>query len=180
MVAALTLVFAIGSTPVDAQVQFGIQGSYIAGGFGSLGDAVAEIQDRDLGGDFGLGGRLSFSPPLFPVGAHAAVTYFFPSCDTADCSYWTADLGATLGLPLPVLRPYVVGGWQFKKYDLDVANFTSDIANNPFAGLGIQLNLGVSVFLEGVWEFEGDALPGSTEELSITPFVLKGGVMFGG
>lgn len=167
------------AAPADAQLKFGVQGSYIAGGFGTLDDVVGDIEDRDLSGDFGIGGRLAFSPPLLPVGGYASVTYYFPSCEMADCSYWTADLGATLGIPLPLVRPYVVGGWQWKRYELDVTGFTTDAQNNPFAGLGVQLNLGVSVFLEGVWEFEGD-LPGSTDELSVTPFVLKGGVLFGG
>ena len=179
LLTGLAVAFAVMSSAVDAQVQFGVQGSYIAGGFGSLSDAIDEIEDRDLSGDFGIGGRLAITPPALPLGGYAAVTYFFPSCEAADCSYWTADLGATLAVPLPVVRPYVVGGWQFKKYDLDLANFSSDVENNPFAGLGVQFNLGVSLFLEGVWEFEGDVLPGSTEELSITPFVIKGGVLFG-
>ena len=132
----------------------------------------------DLTGDFGLGGRLGFSPPALPIAVYGDLTYFFPSCgDAGSCSYWTAGLGGQLGLPLPMLRPYVLGGWQWRSLDFpdDDEKFTS---NHPFAGVGVELKFLAGLFVEGQWEFNKDdpQLP----NVSVTPFVIKAGINFGG
>lgn len=165
------LALAIVASPADAQFKFGVHGDYIAAGFSEL-----ENTDGDLSGDFGAGVRLAFSPPALPVTVYGDGTYFFPSCDTADCSYWAGGLGAQLGLPLPMLRPYILGGWQWNSFSLD--GFDSSTESNPFIGVGVQLNILGGIFLEGQWEFPDD-VETLTSNLSYTPFVLKGGVMFG-
>lgn len=172
------LAVAMHPDPTQAQIKLGAEAAYIAGGYSEL---TAEVEDRDLSGTFGIGGRVALSLPTSPIGAYGGFTYYFPDCDLADCSYWTASIAATLGIPIPLVSPYVVGGWQFKSYDLSLEGFESSTENNPFVGLGVQFGVGVNVFLEGVFEFEGglDDLPGSTEELSVTPFVLKGGILIG-
>ncbi len=177
---ALGAVVAFGAvvTPAEAQIKFGVEGAYIAGGYGDLVDAIGD--DADLSGDFGLGGRLALQPPMLPVGVYGEAVYFFPSCaaDT-DCSYWAMSLGGQLGLPLPMLRPYVLGGWQWKRYGVDGSGSTE---NNAFAGLGVQLNMLAGLFIEGSWEFDGtvEGLTTTAGEISTTPFVLKAGFMFGG
>ena len=167
-----TLAFAVMANPVDAQIKFGVHGDYIAGGFSDIADT-----DGDLSGDFGLGGRLAFSPPALPISVYGDATYFFPSCDAADCSYWTAQLGGQLGLPLPALRPYILGGWQWQSFDLDLQGFESSTNNHPFVGVGVELNILMGLFLEGQWEFTDDF---EDTDFSVTPFVIKAGVNFGG
>lgn len=162
------------ASPASAQIKFGVHGDYIAGGFSDLADT-----DFDLSGDFGLGGRLGFSPPALPIAVYGDLTYFFPSCgDSGDCSYWTAGIGAQLGLPLPALRPYLLGGWQWQSFNLDVAGFESDTKNHPFFGAGVELKMLMGLYVEGQWEFNKDdpELP----DFSVTPFVLKAGFNFGG
>jgi len=44
-------------------------------------------------------------------------------------------------------------------------------------GLGVQLNLGVSLFLEGIYEFN-EELTG-VPDFDTDPIVIKGGIMFG-
>ena len=164
------LALVIVASPADAQIKFGVHGDAIVAGFSDLADT-----DGDLSGDFGLGARLGFSPPALPIALYADGTYFFPSCDIADCSYWTGGLGAQLGLPLPALRPYILGGWQWKSFSLD--GFDSETQNNAFFGAGIQLNVLAGLFVEGQWEFNGDI---ECTDFSVTPSVLKAGIMFGG
>ena len=166
------LALVIVASPADAQLSFGVHGDYIASGFSDIADS-----DGDLSGDFGLGGRLALSPPALPISLYADGTYFFPSCDAGDCSYWTGGLGAQLGLPLPALRPYILGGWQWKSYTLDLDAFESSTENNAFFGVGVELSMLANLFVEGQWEFNGD-IEGT--DFSVTPFVLKVGIMFGG
>ena len=168
--AFLALVFV--ASPADAQIKFGVHGDYIASGFGDIADS-----DGDLSGDFGLGGRIAFSPPALPIALYGDATYFFPSCDAADCSYWTAQLGGQLGLPLPALRPYILGGWQWQSYDLDLEGFESSTQNHPFVGLGVELNFIAGLFVEGQWEFTDNF---EDSDFDVTPFVIKAGILFGG
>ena len=170
------LALVIVASPADAQLKFGIHGDYIAGGFSDLEDISGG--DFDLAGDFGAGVRVAISPPALPFQIYGDGTYFFPSCEAGDCSYWTAGIGAQLGLPLPMLRPYILGGWQWKSFDLSVTGFESSTENNPFFGVGAELNVLGGLYLEGQWEFPDD-VESLTETLSITPFVLKVGLNFG-
>lgn len=168
------LALGVVASPASAQIKFGVHGDYIAGGFSDF-----ENPDGDLSGDFGIGGRLAFSPPMLPIAVYSDVTYFFPSCDAADCSYWTAGIGGQLGLPLPVIRPYILGGWQWQSFSLDLDGFESSTNNHPFFGVGVELNMLAGLFVEGQWEFPDD-VEGLTENFSARPFVLKAGILFGG
>lgn len=173
------LALVLVASPADAQIKFGVHGDYIAGGFGDIEDVISDL---DLSGDFGVGARLAFSPPALPIQIYGDGTYFFPSCDAADCSYWTAGLGGQLGLPLPMLRPYILGGWQWKSYSLDIDSFESSTENNPFFGVGVELSILGGLYLEGQWEFPEDieGIPSSGfENISVTPFVLRAGLNFG-
>ena len=170
----------IGSVEADAQIKFGVHAAYIATGFDDLKGLPVVGDDLDLGGDFGAGARIAFSPPMLPIGAYASGTYYFPSCDGGDCSYWTAELGAQLGLPLPAIRPYVHGGWQWKQYDLEIAGLTFDTQNNPFFGVGVELNVLAGLFVEAAWEFNEDIATTAGQSLSSTPMTIKAGILFGG
>jgi len=169
----LALAFGVAASPADAQFKFGVHANYIAGGFGDFEGTSAE--DFDFGGDFGVGGRLAFSPPLFPLGVFGDVTYFFPDCGTSgDCSYWNAQVGAQLGLPLPMIRPYVLGGWQWKSFGLD--GFDSSTDSNPFVGVGVEIGMLAGLFIEGQMEFDDEI----ATDIGARPFVLRAGLLFGG
>ena len=171
----LALAVGVAASPAEAQFKFGVHGDYIAGGFGDL-ENVSN-GDFDLNGDMGLGGRLAFSPPALPVAVNGDLTYFFPDCGTSgDCSYWTAQVGAQLGLPLMVIRPYLLGGWQWQSFGL--SGLDSSTENHPFFGAGVELNVLAGLFVEGQWEFNED--DPSLPNVSVTPFVVKVGVLFGG
>lgn len=156
--------------PVDAQVKFGAQASVMTG----LEDlSGTTMENFDLNGTFGLGGRVAFQPPLLPVGAVAQGVYYFPSGD--DFSYMTYSLAAQLRLPLPVVSPYAIGGWQWRRSS--VADFPSTTESGPMVGVGVQLNLGVSLFLEGGFEFNDEV--STAPDFDNNPIVIQGGILFG-
>jgi hypothetical protein len=155
---ALVAALAVLPVPADAQVSFGVHGAVIT----SVDDVQAGTEAVELSGTFGLGGRVVVSPPVMPISLVGATEYYFPSCPTGfECSLWTASAGVNLGLPLPIVRPYVHGALQFRGDDND--------AN--------ELNLAVSIFLEGLFEFV-DVPSGAPADLDVRPFVLKGGIVF--
>lgn len=162
------LALVVLASPVDAQVplKFGAQGAVIT----SVDDFA---EDQGMSGTFGLGGRVLLDPPLFPLGVIGSATYYFPDID--ELTYWTATAAAQLRLPLPTVAPYLLAGWQLRRSS--IGDF-SDNQNGPVVGAGIQLNLGLSLFLEGTFEFndEIEAAP----DLDNNPLVIKGGVLFGG
>ena len=108
--------------PVSAQVRLGGQISYA----------------RDvLGGTVGVGPRVDFGIPAFPVRLAASGDYFFPNCN--QCRYWEANVNALVSLPLlpiPFFR-YVGGGWHLQSIK---ANPFDDATRargfNAVAGLG--------------------------------------------
>ena len=141
-------------------------------GGAELGREIVGTEDLALSGTFGLGGRLVVSPPVFPISLVGSGDYYFTDCPAgADCSLWTAQGHVTLGLPLPVVRPYVLGGVQYRKDE-------ADSTTGAVIGAGVQLNFVVSLFLEGQMELADpvSGLPGSLDISS--PFVLKGGLIF--
>ncbi|MDX1647161.1 MAG: hypothetical protein R3304_08445 [Longimicrobiales bacterium] len=156
------LAMAVLAAPVDAQLKFGAQAGLVTG----LEEASA------LDGTFGLGGRVLVDPPLLPVGGFVSATYFFPD---NDVSYWTATAAAQLRLPLPMVKPYALAGWQLRGTSF---NDQSNTENGPVAGIGVQLDLAISAFLEATFEFNEDdpAFP----DVDNDPFVIKGGILFGG
>lgn len=153
--------------PASAQlpIKYGIQGA--------VQTAVDEATALD--GTFGLGARVALQPPVLPIGVVGQGVYYFPDCD--DCSYLTYSLAAQLRIPLPMLSPYAIGGWQFRRTS---AGDDSNTESGPMVGIGVQLNLGVSLFLEGTMEFNEtpEGLPSGTD-FDNDPIVIKGGILLG-
>ena len=118
-------------------------------------------------------GRLIVDPPAFPLTLVGAADYYFPDCGTGDCSLWTAQGHVTLGLPLPVVRPYVLAGLQRRQ---DQTSSTS----GAVIGGGVQLNFMLSLFLEAQLEL-ADPVSGLTDatlDALANPLVVKGGIIF--
>ena len=170
----LTLTVAVASAalaqPASAQLplKFGVQGAVMTGLEDISGTVPAGASD--LNGTFGLGARVALQPPLLPVGVVGQGVYYFPE---GDGSYLTYSLAAQLRLPLPMLSPYAIGGWQWRR----TSNGESNTENGLMIGGGVQLDLGVSLFLEGTFEFN-DEIEGAPD-FDNNPFVIKGGVLLG-
>ncbi len=112
------------------------------------------------------------SPPVFPISLVGSGDYYFTDCPSGtDCSLWTAQGHATLGLPLPVVRPYVLGGVQYRKDE-------SDSTTGAVLGAGVQLALAVSIFLEGQVELADPVTTGAPGVALDNPFVIRGGIIF--
>ncbi len=157
------------AAPADAQFSFGAQGAVITG-VDDLGTITPGAPD--LSNTYGLGARVVFQAPVLPIGLVAQGTYYFPDAD--DFDYGTASLAARFRLSTPVISPYGLGGWQWRRTS---TGGTSNTESGAMLGVGVELNLGISLFLEGTYEF--------TEELTGNPdfdnnaIVIKGGIMFG-
>jgi len=142
------------AAPVDAQFNFGAQGAVITG--------VDDLSN--LSNTYGLGARVGFQAPLLPIGVLGQGVYYFP--DAADFSYSTYSLAGSFRISTPLISPYALGGWQWRR---TTSAGTTSTESGAMLGVGVQLNLGVSLFLEANWEFhEGD-----------DPIVIKGGIMIG-
>lgn len=171
----LTLTIAVASValakPADAQIplKYGVQAAYLTG-LDEVSAAAAAAGASDFNGTFGLGARAALQPPLLPVGLVAQGVYYFPE---GDGSYMTYSLAAQLRLPLPLISPYAIGGWQFRRSS---GGGESDTQSGAMIGAGVQLNLGLSLFLEGTMEFN-DA-PSATIDAD-NAIVIKGGLMLG-
>jgi len=98
--------------------------------------------------------------------------YYFP--DAADYSYSTYSLAAQFRLSLPLISPYALGGWQWRRTS---SGGTSNTEGGAMVGVGVQLNFVVSLFLEANWEFH-DEVAGTTD-FDNDPIVIKGGIIFG-
>jgi len=150
--------------PAEAQFKYGLQGALLTG-----------LEDvNTLDGTIGIGPRVAFQPPLLPIGVVGQGVYYFPDCGGADCSYLTYSLAGQLRLPLPMVNPYVIGGWQWRRAS---AGGNSATENGAMLGIGVQLNLAVSVFLEGTMEFNDAPAANIDADNAI---VIKGGVLLGG
>ena len=160
MLLTLSTVFALVAlvalaAPVDAQFNFGAQGAVITG--------VDDLSN--LSNTYGLGARVGFQAPLLPIGVLGQGVYYFP--DAADFSYSTYSLAGSFRISTPLISPYALGGWQWRR---TTSAGTTSTESGAMLGVGVQLNLGVSLFLEANWEFhEGDD----------DPIVIKGGIMIG-
>lgn len=148
--------------PAEAQLKYGLQGALITG----VDEALTTVD-----GTFGVGPRVAFQPPLLPIGVVGQGVYYFPE---GDESYMTYSLAAQLRLPMPMVSPYAIGGWQWRRMSL---NDVSNTENGAMVGVGVQLNLAVSVFLEGTFEFN-DEITGAPD-LDNNPIVIKGGILLG-
>ena len=149
--------------PVNAQFKFGIQGA-----------AKTTLDDPNLQGTVGAGARLMLDPPHFPLALVGSGVYYFPDCGATDCSDWTASIAAQLRLPTPVISPYVLGGWHIRRSE--TGGVSSD-ESGPLVGIGVQLNLGLSLFLEGTMEFN-EKITG-WPDFDTDPIVIKGGILIG-
>jgi opacity protein-like surface antigen len=161
LTASVAVACATLAQPVDAQFQFGAQGAYMTG--------LEEVTGGgDMNGTIGVGGRVQFSPPI-PALSLAVVgqgVYYFPEAG----DYMTYGLGAKLGLAFPMISPYVIGGYQWRKTDVETLNgFT--------AGAGVQLGM-VPVFVEATMEFN-DEIP-TAPDFDNNPLVLQAGILIGG
>jgi len=170
----LTLTVAVASValvqPASAQLplKYGVQAAYLTG----LSDIAAGVPNP-ADGTFGLGARVALQPPVLPVGLVAQGVYYFPE---GDGSYMTYSLAAQLRLPLPVISPYAIGGWQWRRSSTGGTGSVTNTENGAMVGAGVQLNLGLSLFLEGTMEFN-DA-PSATIDAD-NAIVIKGGIMLG-
>ena len=153
------------AAPVDGQLNFGVQGAYLTG--------VDDSGPASLNNTFGLGGRVGFSPPLSPIGVIGQGTYYFPDID--DFSYSTYSLAAQFRLSVPMLTPYAIGGWQWRRTSFAG---TSSTESGAMIGVGVQLNFMVALFLEGTLEFNDEVT--GMPNFDNKPIVIKGGIIFGG
>jgi hypothetical protein len=147
--------------PAEAQLKYGLQGALM----------TALEEASSLNGTIGIGPRVALQPPLLPIGVVGQGVYYFPE---GDGSYMTYSLAAQLRLPLPMVNPYAIGGWQWRRSS---ANDVSETVNGAMIGVGVQLNLAVSVFLEGSFEFNDEVT--GFPDLDNNPIVIKGGVLLG-
>jgi hypothetical protein len=163
----LTLTVATASValaqPADAQLplKYGVQAA--------MSTSVDEATGLD--GTFGLGARVALQPPVLPIGVVAQGVYYFPD---GDFDYLTYSLAGQLRLPLPLVSPYAIAGWQWRRTS---AGGTSDTQNGPMVGVGAQLNLGITLFLEGSMEFND--IPEGSPDFDNDPIVIKGGILLG-
>ncbi|MDE0899461.1 MAG: hypothetical protein OSA81_10620 [Longimicrobiales bacterium] len=156
-------VLAVSAKPVDAQLKFAPHVAMVS----SFADAI----DNTLGlnGKFGAGARLGLEVPMFPIGVYAMGTYFFT--DDAEVSYYTASVMGKLGVPVPVISPYLLGGYQRSATSL---GGLERLENVGFVGLGVQIS---RLFLEGSVEFIED--DPSLPDLDNDPIVFKAGFIIG-
>lgn len=159
----LSVVFAraVLANPADAQFKLGVQAA-----------AMASTDAVNLDGTKGAGARLMLDPPLFPLVIVGSGVYYFLDC--TDCSYYTASIAVQLRLPLPVVAPYVLAGYQTRREE-NAGVETKE--NGPMVGVGVQLNFGMSLFLEVTMELNEEIALGPTFDNH--PIVIKGGIMFG-
>ena len=94
--------------------------------------------------------------------------------DAVDYDYLTYSLAAQYRISTPVISPYVLGGWQWRRTSTGLTTATE---NGAMFGLGVQLNLGVSLFLEGIYEFNDEL--SNVPDFDTDPIVIKGGILIG-
>ncbi len=169
LTASVAIACATMAQPVDAQFQFGVQGAYLTG--------LEEVTGGgDLNGTMGVGGRVQFSPPIpaLSIGIVGQGVYYLPDCGGGDCSYMTYGLGAKVGLGLPMISPYVIGGWQWRRSGNGTTTSTETGAT---AGVGVQLGM-VPVFVEATMEFNEEI--STAPDFDVNPLVIQAGVLIGG
>jgi opacity protein-like surface antigen len=154
--------------PAEAQFRFGAQSAMIT--------SIDEIENAPtLNNKLGIGPRIVFSPPAFPIGGVAEGVYYFPDDAGLDFSFMTYSLAATFSLPFPTVSPYAIGGWEWRRSSFEG---NSETENGAILGVGVTFNLAVSLFLEGTYGFTDDV--DFDEDFDNKPLVIKAGVMFGG
>jgi hypothetical protein len=164
MTASVALACATVAQPAVAQVSFGGQAAMIT----MLDEAT------DLNGTFGVGPRVEFSPPIpgLTLGIVGQGVYYFPD---GDVNFMTYGLGAKIGLSTPVVSPYVIGGWQWRRASLE--GFDAVTENGATVGVGVGLGA-IPVFIEASMEFNEE--DPSVPDVDNDPIVIQAGVLIGG
>jgi len=125
-----------------------------------FGGAYGAWAQDSFDGTYGLGAMLGFDFPLFPVDVFGSGEWFNPDCDGCSLNGWA--LGANLRLPLPLIRPYLTGGWVWRdaKGDVGAADpFALGGYDGAFGGIGVDVALaGIRLFVEGRYEYLKDDL----------------------
>ena len=137
----------------EAQLAFGVHAPMATsiGGGDDLQDAA-----------FGIGGRIGLQPPVLPVSFWGTVDYFFPGGE--DTSYQNFALDGNFILPIPLLSPYVTGGYTARRFD---DGSGSDTHHGWTAGVGVNFSFIVNAYLEARREFIGgddDAVVGDDDQ----------------
>jgi hypothetical protein len=157
--------------PADAQLKFGVQGAVLT----EVDDLTDIDPDApDLSGTFGLGARGALQPPLLPIGLVGQGVYYFVDC-VGDCSYLTYSLAAQVRMTGPMVSPYAIAGWQWRRS----SNGTTETENGAMLGIGAQLNVAVAAFLELTFEFHDEVSAPSVSDFDNNPIVIKVGILFG-
>lgn len=133
------LLLGVPAPPVSGQISLGVHGVAATDAFG---------------GTEGAGGRVALSLPLLPVDFMVTAETFFPDCGELDCSLRGVSLDASMDLlPLPVVRPYLTGGFTIRRFDTGLGEGTWE-ARGLNAGAGVHVGLaGLRLFGEGRYEF---------------------------
>lgn len=165
MTASVALVLASLAQPASAQFTFGAQAAALTGLEATNGTTVAEVDAT-----YGIGGRVMFSPPIpvLSLGLVGQGVYYFPE----NGDYMSYGISAKLGIGFPLISPYLIGGWQWRDSGDETENGIS-------AGAGVQLGLGVDLFLEATVEV-GEDIPTGVPDYDNTALVIQAGVLFGG
>jgi hypothetical protein len=125
-------------------------------------------------GTAGIGGRVGWDLPVLPIDIVGVGEYFFPDCGAEDCSFWGGSVEANVRLPIPIVRPYVLGGLAYRKISgLETSTDTVDSFDGTGVSAGIGLDfdlLAVRAFLDGRYEWLG--------EDQLEQFVVRVGVVF--
>ena len=174
LVLAASVAFACATfaQPAVAQFKLGGQAAFLT----EL-DEIQKEPEGDLEGTFGVGPRIEFSPPIpsLQVGIVGQGVYYFPD---GDFNYLTYGLGAKVGFSTPVVSPYVIGGWQWRRTSVD--DFDSVTEDGPTLGVGLGLGT-LPVFIEATFEFN-DEDEIDPDNFDNDPIVIQAGVLipFGG
>lgn len=120
---------------------------------GQLAPGVHAVHASDvLTGADGVGLRLALT---LPGGFALAATgdWFFPPCD-GGCRYGAAALDLHVPLmPLPLVTPYAVGGFSWRRVDPGDGLPSID-ERGPGAGLGLRVgSASLALYLEARYEF---------------------------
>jgi len=123
-----------------------------------------------FGGATGVGGRVGFGIPAFPIEVLAGAEYFFPGCSSA-CGFQGLSVDGNFALPFPILAPYATGGWVLRRFD-PVGEADAETSSGLHLGVGISGGLaGAKVFGEARYEFM---------DAPEKQFVLRAGFLIGG
>ena len=96
------------------------------------------------------------------------VEWFSPSCQEGNdgCSLWGGSLDVNARLPIPIVRPYLTGGWSFREFGL--GGDGGDVSKNGLnLGGGLDVNLGIRIFADGRYEWLGEGYDGVVVRLGL-------------